>query len=267
MSKAFVYILSLTRTGVFYVGSTSNIQKRLHRHLSALSKRIHYNVNLQNAWSGTEDIQMSTFEFETREAAYDFEDSLIKQFRESARQHLMANINNGALIGDLLKYHPTRSDIIERRTNSQRELFDSMSPEERKKRFGKPGVRNGMFGKTHTVEVRNRLSRMMQGHTHNKGIKLKPAHVEQIRARAKLRIGAKNTFYGKHHSEATKEILRRKCLHDNHPDRIAISVGGIVFRSCADAARHFKISNGLVTYRLKSAKYPEWVYLKETGTT
>lgn len=266
MSKVFVYILSLTKSGVFYVGSTCELEKRLNRHFSELTKKVHHNLHLQNAWSGTEDVAISTFEFETREAAYDFEDSLIKQFRESAFRHLIANVGNDAVGGDNLSYHPNKQEIVTQRNKTQKEIYRQMTPEERKTKFGKPGERNGMFGRTHTPEVRERLSNMMMGHSFNKGIKLKPEHVEKIRARARLLTGAKNPFYGKRHSPETIEILRRKCLHDNHPDRKSISVNGEIFKSCADAARHFNISNGLVTHRLKSTKYPEWVYVKETET-
>ncbi|MGI5826770.1 MAG: GIY-YIG nuclease family protein, partial [Patescibacteria group bacterium] len=38
MSKAFVYILKSEKNGRFYIGSTSNFERRLDEHLNGRSK-------------------------------------------------------------------------------------------------------------------------------------------------------------------------------------------------------------------------------------
>ena len=121
-----------------------------------------------------------------------------------------------------------------------------------------------MFGKKHTPEVRKRLSEMMTGHSFNKGIKLKLEHIEKIRARQKLRIGNKNSFYGKKHKPETIKKLRKINLGKTAVNRKVITDGRLIFTSCREAARYFKISEGLVTYRLHSNKYPNWSYINKT---
>ena len=79
------------------------------------------------------------------------------------------------------------------------------------------GERNPMFGKTHTDEVKAAQSERMKGENNpnfgkspaNKGKKASPQTKAKISAAVS---GEKNGFYGKHHSEATKQILREKAL-------------------------------------------------------
>lgn len=79
------------------------------------------------------------------------------------------------------------------------------------------GERNPMYGKTHTDEVKAAQSERMKGENNpnfgkspaNKGKKASPQTKAKISAAVS---GEKNGFYGKHHSEATKQILREKAL-------------------------------------------------------
>lgn len=259
--KPVVYILSLTRTNVFYIGSTSNIDRRMSQHLELLIKNNHKNKKLQEAWNVDNDFLINTFEFEDRESAYKFEEQMIKNVDKTPRRDLMCNISLSYKFGDVLTRHPDRLNIINQRINSQKEYNSKLSPEQKAVRFSKPGVLNGMYGRTHTLEVKKKLSEMMKGHSFNKGIKLKPEHVAKISARQKLRTGEKNSFFGKHHSDETKQILRNRFLGVKPTNCRKISADGLEFQSCADASRYFKISQGLVTHRIKSNKYHNWFYL------
>jgi group I intron endonuclease len=259
--KSVTYILTLVKTGIFYIGSTSNLYKRLSQHIIPLTNNSHKNYKLQQAWNIDCEYFVNSFEFDDRKSAYDFEEQLILKVDKSERRDLMANICLSASFGDSLTRHPFKNEIINKRINSQKETNSKLSSEERMKRFSKPGNLNGMFGRTHTPEVRRKLSEMMKGHSFNKGIKLKPAHIAKISERQKLRVGEKNSFYGKHHSEETKEILRKRFLGVKPTNCRKISANGIIFNSCADASRNFNISQGLVTHRLKNNKYKDWFYL------
>ncbi len=82
------------------------------------------------------------------------------------------------------------------------------------------GERNPMYGKTHTEEARAKISEahkkenlseetLAKMSDAQKGKKASPETKAKLSASRK---GEKNHFYGKHHSEATKQILREKAL-------------------------------------------------------
>ena len=63
------------------------------------------------------------------------------------------------------------------------------------------GEKNGMFGKKHTIETKEKIKQKAIGRKFNEDVKLKMS---------KDRIGDKNSFYGKTHSEETIEKIRQK---------------------------------------------------------
>ena len=72
---------------------------------------------------------------------------------------MLYNLNYNNSGGDLLTNHPEKEAIREKIIKSQRETTNKMTPEERKQKYGKVGERNGMYGKTHTDEVRKKTFR------------------------------------------------------------------------------------------------------------
>jgi group I intron endonuclease len=92
-----------------------------------------------------------------------------------------------------------------------------MSLEERKEKFGKCGEKNGMYGKTHTEEVRKKISEMHKGNSYCKGKKLSEEIREKMSKNAKLKIGEKNPFFGKKHTEEVKKEHSVRVSGLNHP--------------------------------------------------
>jgi len=263
MQKFHVYILTLVKSKIFYIGSTSNLDTRLKDHIRKLNNKSHYNLVLQSNYEFNEEILINSFEMSNRESAYNYEEKLINQVFNSTRKHLLATVALSAKNGVYIENHPDKNSLILKRNLSQRKAFDKMSKEELKSKFGKLGCRNGMYGKTHTEEVRRKISLAHKGHSYNKGCKLSPEHIEKIRQRQKLRTGSKNSFFGKKHSEETKEKLRLINIGKANPNcHKKIMAEGIEFINCGEAARYFNISAGLVTYRLKSEKYKTWHEIK-----
>lgn len=264
MGKAYLYFFTLIDTGVFYIGSTYDIKKRIDRHVRELNAGLHHNCKLQEAWSIGKNYDLHVFGFSDRQTAYKYEDLAIQSALNSPRKHLMANIGIQSRGGDNLSLNPEKTEIIKRRSETFKNNFSCLTAEERKARYGKPGSLNGMFGRTHTDEVKKILSEKNKGKSYCKGRKLSKEHIEKIRAFSKQLIGEKNPFFGKKHSEETIAYLRKINLGRESQNKKQISVGENIFNSCAEAAKFFKISPGLVTHRLKSSKYPEW---KESKTS
>ena len=265
MSDFCVYFIYLPN-GYFYIGSTGNFKKRINRHISELRNGTHYNIILQREWNKTNgSFMVSSIQTSSRDEAYQLEQESIARALNSPRRNLLTNIGVNSRGGDNLSNHPKREEIIHNRTRSQKEYLLSLTPKEKKDKYGKPGTQNPMFGKNHSDETKRKISDHNKGHSYNKGCKLSSEHVEKIRIRQRLRTGAKNSFYGKKHSDSTKAKLRSKLLGKLPINLRPITADGLEFKSCADAARYFNISQGLVTYRIKSNKYPSWSYSNVTG--
>ncbi len=265
MRPAFVYTLTLVSTGLIYIGSTYNVEKRIKRHMDALARGAHHNRILQQAWIGNGDILVCSFECANREDAYALEEKLIHKTLTGPFKNRLANIGENARAGNNLTRHPDKEEIIKRRTATQNAVLAKLSFKERREKYGRPGEMNGMFGRTHTEESRRLISEKHTGRHYGVGRKLSPEHVKKIRARAKLAIGEKNPFFGKKHSEETKRLLRIKQLGKKPTNSLTVSAEGLIFQSAADAGRHFKLSNSLASYRVRSKHFPNWFVINKTG--
>jgi len=141
-----------------------------------------------------------------------------------------------------------------------------MTPEERKQKYGKFGERNGMYGKTHTDEVKKNNSILKKGNTNFKGHK----HTEETKQklsemRKNKNIGKDNPFFGKRHSEETKQKIREKNIGNIPPSVIEIIIDGITYISIAEASRQLNISSPTILWRLKSKnpKFDNYKYSVE----
>ena len=259
-----VYVLTLVDSGLFYIGSTSNLKKRIKQHLEKLNAGNHGNIILQKHWALNQEILVNSIACNDRQSAYDLEEKMILQVSKSNRSYLMANIGLGSFGGDNYTRHPHKNEVIRYRVQRQVEMNSRLSPEERSKRFDKRGPKNGMFGRTHTPEVRLRLSEIAKKRPPpTLGKKLSAEHVDKIRQRQRLRTGSKNSFFGKTHSVETREKLRLINLGRKGTNVKKVSVDGVIYDSCQQAADTFKISLSLLGHRLRSKNYPSWFYVNK----
>lgn len=257
-----VYILTLSSSGHFYVGSAQDIEKRFKRHIYELRQGTHHNATLQALWSEPTEINLCVIHggFSSRDKAYREENRLKHQFLSSPLARLCCNINLGETGGDSLSAHPQRQAIVEMRADLIRRRMRSFTPEQRVEKFGLPGARNGMYGKTHTAATREMFSRLHRGNKYRLGSKLSEEQRSRLSNLAKTRVGPKASFFGKRHSQETKERIAKAKAGQLPSNSRAVNVNGVVFQSCKAAARHFGISDGLVIYRIRSKKYPQWGY-------
>lgn len=261
-----VYFISEKETNLFYVGSTSHFENRIRRHYNELENKIHHNVNLQKRWDNGKKFQIVKMYFSTIEKARKFELKVINNYKNSP---LLLNISLGTNGGDNLSRNPLKNDIIARMKINLNKTHLRSTPEERKLKYGQSGKLNGMYGKTHTPEVRKILSEAHKNRVYRRGFKLSEHQKRLLSEKAKLRTGNKNSFYGKTHTKETKEKIRLANIKThsdpNYVNPVArrVTANGKTYKSIASAARDLKVSNELIRYRIKNKKeiYSSYKYI------
>jgi len=180
-----VYKITNILSERYYIGYSTNINKRFKTHRYKLRNNIHDNLFLQRAYNldGEDKFQYEIIHIcESVDEAKVIELQYLTDLTIRDKLYNLHFNNSG---GDLLTYHPNKEEIRERINKSHSETISKMTIEERKEKYGKVGEKNGMYGKTHTEEVRNKISEINKGR--------KPPNL------------------GKKTSEATKKKNVRKC--------------------------------------------------------
>ena len=141
-----------------------------------------------------------------------------------------------------------------------------MSLEDRKEKFGRCGEKNGMYGKTHTEEVRQKFSGLKKGNTYCKGKKLSDETKQKLsNIRKNNYTGEDNPFFGKHHTDETKQKIREKNKGKLPPNTMKISIDGNIFISMTEASRQLDIPTPTILWRVKSKnpKFDNYKYVNE----
>lgn len=262
------YVLTDVRTGKFYVGSSGDVHKRFAKHFSTLRTNKHHCLPLQFLWNNNGRLLQTVFQTETREEAYVLEQNLLDGHTDSDK---LLNICLQAKGGDTLTRHPKRVEIVEKIKAAITKRMMYLTPMEKKLLFGLPGSKNGMWGKTHTSEVKRILSLTHLGNTHSLGHKHTDEFRKQMSENAKKRIGEKNSFYGKSHSDTTKQRLSEWAKNRDYlpSNTRSVIINEVEYLSLSEAARQLQVTPALIVYRMKnkSGKYGSYYYKDERSTT
>ena len=261
-----VYKISNSLSGRYYIGYSTNINKRFTVHRSKLKHNCHDNIFLQRAYNldGEDKFIYEIIHFcHTEEEAKEIE---LQYLTDLTIRNIIYNLNFNNSGGDLLTHHPDKEKIREKILNSYKETLNKMTPEERSQKYGKFGDKNGMYGKTHTEEVKKMNSELKKGNTNFKG----RTHTEETKQnfsemRKNKNTGKENSFFGKHHSEETKEKIRKKNKGVIPPTATKISVNDIIYISISEAARQLNKPLPTILWRLKSKnpKFDSYKYFEE----
>ena len=264
-----VYKISNTLSGRYYIGYSTNIYRRFCAHRNKLKQKCHDNIFLQRAYNldGEDKFLYEIIHTcDTEEEAKEIE---LKYLTNLSIREYLYNLNFNNSGGDLLSNHPDKEKIREKIVNSFKETLNNMTPEERKQKYGKCGEKNGMFGKTHTEEVRKMNSELKKGNTYRIGKKASDETRQKMSENAKLKIGEKNPFYGKHHSEETIQKIKEKNKGRLPPNNKEITIDGFFYISMAEASRQLNISVPTILWRLnsKNPKFDNYKYVNKEETT
>ena len=261
-----VYKISNSLSGRYYIGYSTNIHRRFSVHRSKLKQNCHDNIFLQRAYNldGQDKFNYDIIHIcDTKDEAKEFE---LQYLTDLSIRNMLYNLNYNNSGGDLLINHPEKESIREKINKSCKETLNKMSQEERKQKYGKVGERNGMYGKTHTDEVKKKISEINKGkQPHNKGKNLSDETKQKISENAKLRLGEKNSFFGKHHSNETKQKIKEKNKGSLPPNIVKISIDGNIYISMTEASRQLNIPTTTILWRLNSTnpKFDNYKYVNK----
>lgn len=193
------------------------------------------------------------------------------------------NLTEGGTGGDTSSFiNYTDPEYLEKKSIVAKQYWDSLSAEEREERSTKVrGQNNGMSGKEGYWKGKQKPAELIEKVVNNRrsyegennpnwkggvtfcdcGARIDPKAATCGKCRDKS--GANNPFYGKIHTEETKQKLREyaknRTVKPSNSKKVLAD--GTLYETAYKAARAFGITRGLVNYRCKSDKY-DWMFVE-----
>lgn len=254
-----VYLIICKKNGKVYIGRSSDIRKRIKTHLYQLRHGIHHNCNLQDDY---DKYGRGVFSFKVKRLKTTKE-CVIEEQRLIDTLPNQYNIGLSSICGDNISRHPDKEYIIACRSRSQVRVNSELSEAEYRARFieSRKGDKNGMYGKSHSVEARRKISEKSKGNKNALGAVRSNEQRAKISEFAKTRIGEKNPFFGKHHSDETKERLRKANVGNLPANTLKVKVGKVIYESATAAAKDVGCAVASIRNRIENPKFPEYSYV------
>lgn len=231
-----IYEIFNVVNGHRYIGSSSNVCKRWKRHKWCLSKNKHHSIYLQRAYN------LYTKECFIFTVIEEVEENRLFERETYYINELKPEYNLGSVGGgDNISNHPNSEAIKDKHSKNLTERLASMSEEERKSwhsRFGEynPNWKGGVSQKVCSC------GKNMSYHA-------------KVCSECREISGNKNPFYGKRHSNESKEKQRLKMIGRKPANSKQITINGITYKSQSDAARALGVVPAMITYRIKNGIY------------
>lgn len=198
--------------GKYYLGSASNLKSRWKRHLYCLIHNCHHSIHLQRSWNkhGKENFVLEVVKHVEKDLLKEEEQKYLDKLTPWNNK-IGYNISRYAGGGDNISYHPNIDEIREKQRHNTKSRWES-KPEEEKEEYrikmskeGNPNWRGGVT--FYICEICKNEFRTIEPR--------KTCH----KCRCKhLMSGENNPFYGKSHTEETKNKLREKQLGKTHTE-------------------------------------------------
>ena len=189
----YVYKIINNKNGKFYIGSTKDIDYRFKSHKYTLKKGVHQNKHLQNSYN---KYGKGSFEFVVIFEGSSYE-KVEQWFLDSYDWDILYNMNRNTSGGDVLSYHPEKENIVKMISETMkmrhqdpnnpwkdRDVTGSNNPnwkggvsdkrchcgnkigyniEQCMSCTDKSGENNSFYGKRHTQETKDKISKMNKG--------------------------------------------------------------------------------------------------------
>lgn len=271
--KGIYHIKNLINNKV-YIGSSKNIENRFKTHIRLLNSNKHINCKLQEDWNIYKE---SNFEFSLLEECEENK-LLIKEQKylnnlDFNNNYNIAKQSNG---GDNLSHHPKRLEILERMSIINKEIYNKLDDAEKQRRSKlQQGENNGNYGRKHTEEEKKIMSIKQKENGKKYSINYIGKTKEELWGKdvaniakqklsdfAKTRVGNKNAFYGKHHTEEYKQKAseRRKGKYFGNQNKPFL-INDKQYNSLSEAAKEYNVVIGTIKNRLISKNYTNYKYI------
>ena len=269
--KGYIYKIINVENGDFYIGSTLTPQERKERHFKDLKNGTHHSIYLQRAYNkyGSNSFEfkiIKEFNLENEDELRALEERYINFCWNSGKLYNVSKKGSG---GDLVSYHPLIEEIKEKQKKATKKRWETKTDEEKKEYSEKKkGKGNPNFGNKWTVEQKEKASKYWSIYyeTHDSNLKGKTLEerygkekANEIKGKlscaASKKVGDKNPFYGKHHSEETKEKIAKSRKGNLPPNSKKVEYNGVIYESAGRCAKKLNISQMTVCYRCRKELY------------
>ena len=188
--SAAVYGIRTKHNNKVYVGSSKSFDKRITTHLNRLRQNAHHNVWLQRVYNkyGESNFEFFIIEYADIEGLFDLENYYITC---NNKGYNIGSVGGG----DNLSNNPRKEEIKNKISKGLIKYYNSLSPEDKQQKYGKPGNTNPNWKGGISVKI------------------CPVCKVRNINPKASTCMGCKDTsgannpFYGRKHTKQTKQLI------------------------------------------------------------
>lgn len=216
-----------------YIGSTKDLRKRILRHLNDLKRGKHHSIPLQRAYDKYGDV-FNFIILEETENLFEREQYWIDR--------ILPEYNIGSVGGgDNISNHPKRDEIRLKQSIASKLAYQNMSEKKKENRNNKGSKNPHWKGGISKPKCKQCDKNISYGHKFCK--------------KCLDKTGNKNSFYGKQHSEESKEKIRLKNKGRLPPNARPIEIDGTQYKSYSEAAKALGVHTSLISYRVRKGIY------------
>ena len=190
-NKSGIYRIRNLYNNHFYIGSSNNLYKRFIDHKTALDKGTHHSIYLQRAFNkyGSAQFIMEVLFLCKKEYLLYYEQQLIYELHPSYNMNPLAASNRGYKWTEESRAKARRAQLGNKNALGHKHSNESKRAISISRKGKCVGADNGMFGKTHTEEARNKIREFHLGR------KLSDTTRKKMSEKKKIKVKIKNKMY------------------------------------------------------------------------
>lgn len=245
----YVYQILNKETDKLYIGSTKDYEHRKYQHLYNLRKGKHINSHLQSSFNKYTE---AAFEFSVREGC----DNYLEREQETIDSYewdKLYNMSKCVSGGDKLSYHPNWEGIVERIKVKMTKLHALVGEDNPWRDRDVKGENNPNW-KNWSSLTYCACGNLMSS-------------TSKTCSYCQDRSGENNPFYGKHHSDATKDKISAAHKGKEPLNNTEVIIDGIEYKSFTDAGKELDIHVTVVRHRCVVSTNPKFKNWTVKGVT
>lgn len=239
-----VYKISNIKNGRYYIGYSKHIERRFKEHKRKFKNNCHDNSHFQHSYNkyGETNFIYEIIHFcDTIDQAKELE---LKYLQDKSIRDNLYNLNYDNHADGHFENNLNKEELRKKISDSAKEKFKKMSPEERSTIYGRTG-------KKHTEETKEKLRNIFKG------------RIVSAETKEKLRIAS--TGHKRPCSEETKKKLSKINKVKKPSTMIKIIVDNIIYESITEAGKQIGKRPSVILWRLKSKNFNNYKYLDENN--